>query len=56
MINSEFLFREDDKYSRRNRFDGPVSEFKDKEGYKPQFKLEYVDDGGKQMNEKEAFR
>jgi len=47
---------EDDKYSRRNRFDGPTSEFKEKEGYKPQPKLEYIDDNGKAMSTKEAFR
>ncbi|EFX76024.1 hypothetical protein DAPPUDRAFT_306323 [Daphnia pulex] len=47
---------EDDKYSRRNRFDGPVVEFKDKEGYKPLPKLEYIDDNGKAMSTKEAFR
>lgn len=47
---------EDDKYSRRNRFDGPVVEFKDKEGYKPLPKLEYMDDNGKPMSTKEAFR
>lgn len=49
-------FREDDKYSRRHRFDGPVTEFKEKEGYKPTPKLEYIDDSGKVLNIKEAFR
>jgi len=47
---------EDDKYTRRHRFDGPVTEFKEKEGYKPTLKLEYIDDGGKALNTKEAFR
>jgi len=47
---------EDDKYSRRHRFDGPVTEFKEKEGYKPTPKLEYIDDSGKVLNIKEAFR
>lgn len=47
---------EDDKYSRRHRFDGPVTEFKEKEGYKPTPKLEYIDDNGKPLNVKEAFR
>ena len=51
-----YTFREDDKYSRRNRFDGPVVEFKDKDGYKPLPKLEYIDDNGKAMSTKEAFR
>ena len=49
-------FREDDKYSRRHRFDGPVTEFKEKEGYKPTPKLEYIDDNGKALSTKEAFR
>ncbi|EFX76561.1 hypothetical protein DAPPUDRAFT_248626 [Daphnia pulex] len=46
---------EDDKYSRRNRLDGPIVEFKGKEGYKPLPKLEYTDDNGKAMSTKEAF-
>jgi U4/U6.U5 tri-snRNP-associated protein 1 len=51
----------DDKYSRSksapDRYtNGPISEFRDKEGYKPDIKLEYVDEGGRRMNEKEAFR
>ena len=47
---------EDDKYSRRHWFDGPVTEFKEKVGYKPTPKLEYIDDNGKPLNVKEAFR
>jgi len=43
-------------YSRRHRFDGPVTEFKEKEGYKPTPKLEYIDDNGKALSTKEAFR
>ena len=35
---------------------GPVTEFKDKDGYKPDVKLEYVDDEGRKLNAKEAFR
>ena len=31
-------------------------EFKEKEGYKPEIKLKYVDDAGRKMSEKEAFR
>jgi len=31
-------------------------EFREKEGYKPEVKLEYVDDGGRTMTPKEAFR
>ena len=31
-------------------------EFKDKDGYKPNVKVEYVDDNGRMMTPKEAFR
>ena len=31
-------------------------EFREKEGYKPEVKLEYVDDAGRTMTPKEAFR
>ncbi|CAB3375524.1 Hypothetical predicted protein [Cloeon dipterum] len=47
---------EDDKHSRRERFNGPTSDFREKDGYKPNIKLEYIDDDGKILNEKEAFR
>ena len=48
---------EDDKYSRRgDRFAGPTSEFREKEGFKPNVKLEYIDDSGHLLNSKEAFR
>ncbi|KAK2723098.1 hypothetical protein QYM36_003332 [Artemia franciscana] len=47
---------EDDKYSRRERYGGPISEFKDKAGYKPDVKLEYIDDSGHILDQKEAFR
>ena len=50
------LNREDDKYSRRNRYDGPLTEFKEKAGYKPEVKLEYMGDDGKMLSTKEAFR
>lgn len=47
----------DDKFSRRDRFhSGPISDFKEKDNYKPNVKLEYIDDGGRLLNEKEAFR
>lgn len=49
--------RDDDKHSRRDRFhSGAASEFKDKDNYKPNVKLEYIDDSGRLLNEKEAFR
>ena len=35
---------------------GPSMPFQEKSGYIPNVKLEYVDDGGRLMNEKEAFR
>ena len=51
----------DDKYSgRRSKYSagggGPIVEFKEKQGYKPEIKLEYVDDQGREMSKKEAFR
>ena len=48
----------DDKYRKRDRFSGGgmVSDFKEKEGYKPNVKLDYVDDTGRVMSQKEAFR
>jgi len=47
----------DDKHARRDRSTtGPLSEFKEKEHYRPDVKLEYVDETGRRMNEKEAFR
>lgn len=47
----------DDKHARRDRYtSGPLSEFKEKDHYRPDVKLEYVDEAGRRMNEKEAFR
>jgi U4/U6.U5 tri-snRNP-associated protein 1 len=51
----------DDKHSRgkgRERYlgGGGGLEFKEKDGYKPDIKLEYVDDSGRMMTPKEAFR
>ncbi|CAF0860172.1 unnamed protein product, partial [Didymodactylos carnosus] len=46
----------DDKYARRDRYSGPLTDFKEKEAYRPEVKLEYVDDTGRRMNRKEAFR
>lgn len=60
MKNSQFKFefsRDDDKFNRRDRFhSGPINEFKEKDNYKPNVKLEYIDDNGHLLNEKEAFR
>ncbi|KAG0695209.1 U4/U6.U5 tri-snRNP-associated protein 1 [Chionoecetes opilio] len=41
---------------RGERYMGPVTDFKDKDGYRPDIKLEYVDDEGRKLNAKEAFR
>lgn len=49
-------YGDDDKFGRRDRFNGPTSEFKEKEGFKPNVKLEYIDDDGHVLSAKEAFR
>ncbi|XP_013387929.1 U4/U6.U5 tri-snRNP-associated protein 1 [Lingula anatina] len=48
----------DEKYKKRDRFynSGIVTEFKEKESYKPDVKIEYVDDKGRNLDSKEAFR
>ena len=47
----------DDKYNRnRDRYSGPLSEFEEKKNYKPDVKLDYIDEKGHAMNSKEAFR
>lgn len=48
--------REDEKLGRRERYLGPTSDFKEKDGYKPNIKLEYIDDDGHILSAKEAFR
>ena len=35
---------------------GPTQTFSEKKGYKPSVNLEYIDDNGRSMNQKEAFR
>lgn len=50
-------YGDDEKFNRRDRFQsGPIMDFKEKETYKPNVKLEYIDDNGHILNEKEAFR
>ncbi|KAJ8687858.1 hypothetical protein QAD02_023653 [Eretmocerus hayati] len=49
-------YGDDDKFGRRDRFSGPTSEFREKEGFRPNVKLEYIDDDGHLLNAKEAFR
>ncbi|XP_021358089.1 U4/U6.U5 tri-snRNP-associated protein 1-like [Mizuhopecten yessoensis] len=49
----------DDKYRKRGeRYGGGgmLTDFKEKDSYKPDVKLEYVDNDGRKLNEKEAFR
>ncbi|KAL1494761.1 hypothetical protein ABEB36_010307 [Hypothenemus hampei] len=40
----------------RERYSGPIQDFKEKDGFKPNVKLEYIDDEGHVLNSKEAFR
>ncbi|EFA10481.1 U4/U6.U5 tri-snRNP-associated protein 1 [Tribolium castaneum] len=47
---------EGDRANRRERYTGPIMEFKEKDGFKPNVKLEYIDDDGHVLNSKEAFR
>ncbi|XP_055636492.1 U4/U6.U5 tri-snRNP-associated protein 1 [Toxorhynchites rutilus septentrionalis] len=49
-------YGEDDKYSRRDRYSGPITDFRDKDNFKPNVKLEYIDDNGHLLTPKEAFR
>ncbi|KAK7104097.1 U4/U6.U5 tri-snRNP-associated protein 1-like [Littorina saxatilis] len=47
----------DEKYRKRDRYGGGmITDFKDKAGYRPEIHLEYVDEGGRSLNPKEAFR
>uniref|UniRef100_A0A1B6D1V5 U4/U6.U5 tri-snRNP-associated protein 1 n=2 Tax=Clastoptera arizonana TaxID=38151 RepID=A0A1B6D1V5_9HEMI len=47
---------EDEKFGRRERYMGPTMDFKEKDGYKPNVKLDYIDDNGHVLSAKEAFR
>ncbi|KAK6640297.1 hypothetical protein RUM44_011983 [Polyplax serrata] len=47
---------DDDKFGRRDRYIGPTTDFKEKDNYKPNVKLDYIDDEGHILNAKEAFR
>ena len=40
----------------RNSYNGPTQTFTEKKGYKPSVNLEYIDDSGRSMSSKEAFR
>ncbi|CAK6973956.1 U4/U6.U5 tri-snRNP-associated protein 1 [Scomber scombrus] len=46
----------DDKYSRREEYRGFTQDFKEKDMYKPDVKIEYVDESGRKLTPKEAFR
>ncbi|XP_063059230.1 U4/U6.U5 tri-snRNP-associated protein 1 [Engraulis encrasicolus] len=46
----------DDKYSRREEYRGFTQDFKEKDAYKPDVKIEYVDESGRRLTPKEAFR
>ncbi|KAM9302149.1 U4/U6.U5 tri-snRNP-associated protein 1 [Gastrophryne carolinensis] len=46
----------DDKYSRREEYRGFTQDFKEKDSYKPDVKIEYVDETGRKLCPKEAFR
>ncbi|OTF75119.1 hypothetical protein BLA29_011665, partial [Euroglyphus maynei] len=53
----EEKFYDDDRIGgRRDRYSGSMQEFREKDGYHPDFKLDYVDEKGRMMNQKEAFR
>jgi len=55
-IEDKTHLAEDDKLSRRDRYSGPTVEFREKDSYKPNIKLDYIDDDGHLLSEKEAFR
>ncbi|XP_033608117.1 U4/U6.U5 tri-snRNP-associated protein 1-like, partial [Cryptotermes secundus] len=49
------FFRDDGKFGCRERYGGPTSDFRVNEGYKPNVKLNYIDNDGHVLNAKEAF-
>ncbi|GFO13185.1 U4/u6.u5 tri-snrnp-associated protein 1 [Plakobranchus ocellatus] len=47
----------DEKNRKRERYQGGmVTDFKEKDAYKPEVKLDYVDESGRSLSQKEAFR
>ena len=46
----------DAKFAKRERYTGPLSDFREKASYKPDVKLYYVDELGRNLTPKEAFR
>lgn len=55
-IEDKSYGEEGDRVNRRERYSGPIQDFKEKDGFKPNVKLEYIDDEGHVLNSKEAFR
>ncbi|KAG5888097.1 hypothetical protein JTB14_021897 [Gonioctena quinquepunctata] len=55
-IEDKSYGEEGDRQNRRERYMGPISEFKEKDCFKPNVKLEYIDDDGHILSSKEAFR
>ncbi|KAJ8920239.1 hypothetical protein NQ315_011900 [Exocentrus adspersus] len=55
-IEDKSYGEEGDRQNRRERYSGPITDFKEKDGFKPNVKLEYIDDEGHILNSKEAFR
>lgn len=49
-------YEEEQRESKRNFYNGPTTDFREKDGYKPEVKLEYNDEDGKPISAKEAFR
>uniref|UniRef100_A0A1A9VS64 Uncharacterized protein n=1 Tax=Glossina austeni TaxID=7395 RepID=A0A1A9VS64_GLOAU len=48
---------DDEKFGRRDRFyTGPIVDFRNKDKFKPNIKLEYIDDNGRILSLKETFR
>lgn len=55
-IEDKSYGEEGERGGRRERYAGPVQDFKEKETFRPNVKLEYIDDEGHVLNSKEAFR
>lgn len=54
-VISLFIFSDiDAKYNKHDRFRGPITDFKEKPTYKPDVKLEYIDEHGRLLNRKEV--
>lgn len=49
-------YGDDNDRGRRERYTGPIQEFRERDCFKPNVKLEYIDDDGRVLNSKEAFR